>query len=39
MNWLDTMLNLSTFVVIGVLVWLYVKPEQGDERKPREPES
>lgn len=27
MDLLDTALNVSTFVVIGVLVWLYLKPE------------
>jgi hypothetical protein len=27
MGILDTLLNISTFAVIGVLVWLYLKPE------------
>ena len=25
--WLDTLLNLSAFVFIGILIWLYFKPD------------
>ena len=28
----DTSLNISTFVIIGLLVWLYCRSEDHDER-------
>jgi len=34
MNWeslIDTLLNVSVFVFIGLLVWLYFKKEPPDE--------
>ncbi len=38
MNWeslIDTLLNLSVFVFIGLLVWLYFKKESPDEESSR----
>ena len=35
MDWLDTLLNFSTFVVIGVLVWPYLEPEPADGSQAR----
>ena len=34
MDWLDTLLNVSTFVAVGLLVWLYVREE--DDAPPRD---
>ena len=33
-NLLDTLLNLSVFVFIGILVWMYQRPIPEDERAP-----
>ena len=30
-GWLDTLLNINVFVFIGLLVWLYFKPVDGDD--------
>lgn len=30
-DWIDTLLNLVAFVFIGVLIWLYFKPEHDTE--------
>jgi hypothetical protein len=38
MNWeslIDTLLNVSVFVFIGLLVWLYFKKEPPDEESSR----
>jgi hypothetical protein len=40
MSWdsiVDTLLNIGTFVVIGLLVWLYFKKVPGDA-PPQKPE-
>ena len=29
-NLIDTLLNISVFVFIGVLLWLYLRKEPGD---------
>lgn len=33
----DTLLNVVAFVFIGVLIWLYFKPENGTEDDAPEP--
>ena len=30
-EWIDTLLNLIAFAFIGVLIWLYIKPEKPEE--------
>jgi hypothetical protein len=30
-NLIDTLLNISVFVFIGILVWLYLRKEPGDD--------
>jgi hypothetical protein len=30
-NWLDTLLNVEVFAFIGLLLWLYFKPDAPDE--------
>jgi len=30
-DWLDTLLNVWTFAFIGLLIWLYFKPDRSDE--------
>ena len=36
-NLLDTLLNISAFAFIGLLVWLYFKPVKGDDAQSRGP--
>ncbi len=31
MDWLDTLLNLYTFAIVGLLVWLYLRDEKPDD--------
>jgi hypothetical protein len=33
---IDTILNLSVFVFIGVLIWLYQKPAAGEDALSKE---
>ncbi len=30
-EWIDTLLNVIAFAFIGLLFWLYFKPEQADD--------
>ncbi len=30
-QWLDSLLNLMVFVFVGLLFWLYFKPDEADE--------
>ena len=36
-EWIDTLLNLIAFAFIGVLIWLYFKPEHDMEDDTPEP--
>lgn len=36
-NWLDTFMNVEVFAFIGLLVWLYFKPFEGDDGDGSEP--
>lgn len=33
-NLLDTFMNIEIFAFIGLLVWLYLKPESSSPRRP-----
>lgn len=36
-NLLDTLLNITVFAFLGLLVWLYFKPVKRDDRNDTEP--
>jgi hypothetical protein len=35
-NLLDTILNVSSFAFIALLVWLYLKPDQEGDKTPED---
>ena len=36
-EWIDTLLNVIAFAFIGVLFWLYFKPERTEEDESPDP--